>query len=211
MSAVKRRKQKLGAGDRAFNIVLGGLTAVSVVVILYPLIFVLVASISDPMEIFQGNVWLWPKGFNLEAYKQVFRNGDIFTGYKNTLIYTVVGTLVTIIITFSAAYPLSRKKLYGRSKLMGFFLFTMFFSGGMIPTYLMVKNLGLYNTMWAVILVGTVSVYNIIVAALSCRTRYRKSCMRPHPWTAAETSAYSLKWCFRFRRPSLPFWCCSTA
>lgn len=104
MSAVKRRKQKLGAGDRAFNIVLGGLTAVSVVVILYPLIFVLVASISDPMEIFQGNVWLWPKGFNLEAYKQVFRNGDIFTGYKNTLIYTVVGTLVTIIITFSAAY-----------------------------------------------------------------------------------------------------------
>ena len=65
-------------GDRAFNIVLGGLTAVSVVVILYPLIFVLVASISDPMEIFQGNVWLWPKGFNLEAYKQVFRNGDIF-------------------------------------------------------------------------------------------------------------------------------------
>lgn len=164
MSAVKRRKQKLGAGDRAFNIVLGGLTTVSVVVILYPLIFVLVASISDPMEIFQGNVWLWPKGFNLEAYKQVFRNGDIFTGYKNTLIYTVVGTLVTIIITFSAAYPLSRKKLYGRSKLMGFFLFTMFFSGGMIPTYLMVKNLGLYNTMWAVILVGTVSVYNIIVA-----------------------------------------------
>mgnify|MGYP002755382436 FL=1 len=164
MSAVKRRKQKLGAGDRAFNIVLGGLTAVSVVVILYPLIFVLVASISDPMEIFQGNVWLWPKGFNLEAYKQVFRNGDIFTGYKNTLIYTVVGTLVTIIITFSAAYPLSRKKLYGRSKLMGFFLFTMFFSGGMIPTYLMVKNLGLYNTTWAVILVGTVSVYNIIVA-----------------------------------------------
>lgn len=134
MSAVKRRKQKLGAGDRAFNIVLGGLTAVSVVVILYPLIFVLVASISDPMEIFQGNVWLWPKGFNLEAYKQVFRNGDIFTGYKNTLIYTVVGTLVTIIITFSAAYPLSRKKLYGRSKLMGFFLFTMFFSGGMICT-----------------------------------------------------------------------------
>ena len=127
MSAVKRRKQKLGAGDRAFNIVLGGLTAVSVVVILYPLIFVLVASISDPMEIFKGNVWLWPKGFNLEAYKQVFRNGDIFTGYKNTLIYTVVGTLVTIIITFSAAYPLSRKKLYGRSKLMGFFLFTMFF------------------------------------------------------------------------------------
>lgn len=74
MSAVKRRKQKLGAGDRAFNIVLGGLTAVSVVVILYPLIFVLVASISDPMEIFQGNVWLWPKGFTLEAYKQVFRN-----------------------------------------------------------------------------------------------------------------------------------------
>lgn len=89
MSAVKRRKQKLGAGDRAFNIVLGGLTAVSVVVILYPLIFVLVASISDPMEIFQGNVWLWPKGFNLEAYKQVFRKGVIYlyNPHRSDIVY----------------------------------------------------------------------------------------------------------------------------
>ena len=211
MSAVKRRKQKLGAGDRAFNIVLGGLTAVSVVVILYPLIFVLVASISDPMEIFQGNVWLWPKGFNLEAYKQVFRNGDIFTGYKNTLIYTVVGTLVTIIITFSAAYPLSRKKLYGRSKLMGFFLFTMFFSGGMIPTYLMVKNLGLYNTMWAVILVGTVSVYNIIVARTFMQNTIPEELYEAASMDNCGDIRVMLKWCFRFRRPSLPFWCCSTA
>lgn len=162
--AAKRRRRKLAKEDRVFSILLGVITIVCVAVILYPLLFVLTASVSDPMEIFKGNVWLWPKGFNLNAYKQVFRNADIFIGYKNTLIYTVVGTLITIIITFSAAYPLSRKKLYGRNQLMGFFLFTMFFSGGMIPTYLMVKQLGLYNTMWAVILVGTVSVYNIIVA-----------------------------------------------
>ncbi len=164
MTAVKKRRTSISAGDRAFDVVLAVLTILSVLVILYPLVFVASASVSDPMEIFQGNVWLWPKGFNLDAYKQVFRNDDIFTGYKNTLLYTVVGTVVTIVITFSAAYPLSRKKLYGRNKLMSFFLFTMFFSGGMIPTYLIVRQLGLYNTMWAVILVGTVSVYNIIVA-----------------------------------------------
>ena len=164
MVATKRRKQQLSREDRVFNILLGTITVVCVAVILYPLLFVLVASVSDPMEIFKGNVWLLPKGFNLDAYKQVFRNKDIFTGYKNTLLYTVVGTLITIIITFSAAYPLSRKKLYGKNKIMGFFLFTMFFSGGMIPTYLIVKKMGLYNSMWAVILVGTVSVYNIIVA-----------------------------------------------
>lgn len=164
MAVVKGQGKNRGVRDRAFDLVLGILTAVSVVVILYPLIFVVAASVSDPMEIFYGNVWLMPKGFNLEAYKQVFRNRDIFVGYRNTLIYTVVGTIITIVITFSAAYPLSRKKLYGQNKLMGFFLFTMFFSGGMIPTYLIVKQLGLYNTMWAVVLVGTVSVYNIIVA-----------------------------------------------
>ncbi len=164
MAVVKGHRKNRGVRDRAFDLVLGILTAVSVVVILYPLIFVVSASVSDPMEIFHGNVWLLPKGFNLDAYKQVFRNRDIFVGYKNTLIYTVVGTMITIVITFSAAYPLSRKKLYGQNKLMGFFLFTMFFSGGMIPTYLIVKQLGLYNTMWAVVMVGTVSVYNIIVA-----------------------------------------------
>lgn len=160
----KQQKRKQSHEDQIFSICLGVLTFLSVVVIIYPLLFVLVASVSDPMEIFKGNVWLWPKGFNLEAYKRVFHNGDIFTGYKNTLIYTTVGTLVTIVITFSAAYPLSRRKMFGRKQFMFFFMFTMFFSGGMIPTYLMVKQLGLYNTMWAVILVGTVSVYNIIVA-----------------------------------------------
>lgn len=164
MTATKPKRQQLTREDRVFNFILAALTFLCVVVILYPLLFVLTASVSDPMEIFQGNVWLWPKGFNLNAYREVFRNQDIFIGYRNTLVYTVVGTFVTIIITLSAAYPLSRKKLYGRNKIMGFFMFTMFFSGGMIPTYLVVNQLGLYNTMWAVILVGTVSVYNIIVA-----------------------------------------------
>ena len=164
MKPAIRRSKKLREGDRIFDIAVTVLTAISILVIVYPLIFVLVASVSDPMEIFKGNVWLLPKGFTLEAYRQVFRNKDIFIGYRNTLLYTITGTFATIFITFSAAYPLSRKKLYGRNKLMGFFLFTMFFSGGMIPTYLMVKKLHLYNTIWAVILVGTVSVYNIIVA-----------------------------------------------
>ena len=158
------KRAKLSKEDRIFNALLAVITLVCVLVILYPLLFVVSASVSNPMEVFKGNVWLLPKGFNLEAYKQVFRSKDIFTGYRNTLFYTVLGTFLCICITLSAAYPLSRKRLYGRGPIMGFFAFTMFFSGGLIPTYLTVKNLGLYNTFWAVILVGTVSVYNIIVA-----------------------------------------------
>ncbi len=164
MTTVKRHRQQVSPGDRVFDFVLVLITILVVVLILYPLYFVTIASISDPMQIFQGEVILWPKGLNLEAYKRVFQNQDVFTGYKNSLIYTVLGTLITIAITFSAAYPLARKKLYGGSKIMGFFMFTMFFSGGLIPTYMLVKSLHLYDTLWAVILVDTVSVYNIIVA-----------------------------------------------
>ncbi|MEG0834660.1 MAG: carbohydrate ABC transporter permease [Oscillospiraceae bacterium] len=159
-----KKRAKLTREDKVFNAVLFIVVSITTMVILYPLVFVLMASISDPMEVFQGKVWLLPKGFNLEAYKQVFRNKDIYIGYRNTLLYTVVGAVVSICITMSAAYPLARKKMYGRNGFMGFFTFTMFFSGGLIPTYLVCRNLGLYNSFWAVILIGSISVYNIIVA-----------------------------------------------
>lgn len=116
-----------------FNIVLGGLHRSQRCSVLYPLIFALVASISDPMEIFKGNVWLWPKGFNLEAYKQVFRNGDIFTGYKNTLIYTVVGTLVTIIIIIQRGISAVPQKTVRTKQADGVFPVHNVFFGGMYP------------------------------------------------------------------------------
>ncbi|MCI8622788.1 MAG: carbohydrate ABC transporter permease [Provencibacterium sp.] len=157
-------KIRASGSDRAFAGVLYALTILFVLIILYPLVFVFSASISNPMEVFAGRVWLFPRDIQFEAYKQVFRNNEIFTGYRNTIVYTCLGTLVSIVLTLSAAYPLSRKKMYGRNIIMFYFTFTMFFSGGLIPTYLVVKGMGLYNNLWVMILVGSVSVYNMIVA-----------------------------------------------
>lgn len=165
MQTVKPRKKIRNSNeDTIFMVILYILCAICVLAILYPLVFVLSASISSPVEVFNGNVWLLPKGITFEAYKQVFRNKDIFIGYRNTIIYTVVGTFISILLTMSAAYPLSRKKMYGRGVIMFFFTFTMFFKGGLIPTYLVVKGMGLYDNLAVMVLVGSVSVYNIIVA-----------------------------------------------
>ncbi|MDL2233991.1 carbohydrate ABC transporter permease [Ruminococcaceae bacterium OttesenSCG-928-L11] len=150
--------------DRIFLIILYALCALCVVAIVYPLIFVVSASFSSPVDVFNGKVWLLPVNVSLEAYKQVFRNQDIWIGYRNTMVYTIIGTFVSIFFTLSAAYPMSRKKMYGRAGIMFFFTFTMFFKGGLIPTYLVVKNMGLYNNLAVMVLVGSVSVYNIIVA-----------------------------------------------
>ena len=150
--------------DKVFGTVVAIIVAFAVFITLYPLIFVLSASISNPLEVFQGNVWFLPKGINFEAYKQVFCNKKIWTGYRNTILYTCLGTLIAISLSISAAYPLARRKLYGKKFFMTYFMITMFFNGGMVPTYLIVQKLGLYNTIWAVILVNMVTVYNIIVA-----------------------------------------------
>lgn len=161
---MQKSKIKESREDRIFGFVIGAIILLTVIVILYPLLFVLTASISSPMEVFQGNVRLLPKGINFEAYKQVFRNKDIWTGYANTILYTCLGSLIAICLTISAAYPLARRKLYGKKFFIAFFMITMFFNGGLVPTYFVVQQLGLYDTIWAVILVGMVTVYNIIVA-----------------------------------------------
>jgi putative aldouronate transport system permease protein len=124
---------------------------------------VLSASLSNPEYIVRGEVWLLPKGINLEAYIRVFRDENIITGYANSLLYTVVGTLLNVVITIFGAYPLSRKDLWGQNFFMKLFLFTMFFSGGLIPTYLLIKNLGLLNSFWVMILPGAVSMWNLII------------------------------------------------
>ena len=111
------------------------------------------------MEVISGHVWLLPQGFSAEGYRRVFQNSDIFMSYKTTIIYTVLGTAVSLFFTLSAAYPLSRKKLYGRTGLMLLFTCTMFCKGGMIPTDLTVKGLGLYNNIWVMVLMGSLSIY----------------------------------------------------
>ncbi|WP_342042406.1 carbohydrate ABC transporter permease [Bacillus sp. OTU2372] len=132
--------------------------------VLYPLYFVVIASISNPDLVYNGSVWLLPKEITFEGYKRIFSDPKIWLGYKNTIIYTVLGTAVQLSLTLMAAYALSRKDLYGKSFFMLMILFTMFFSGGLIPTYLVVKDLGMLNTMWAMIIPKAIAVWNLIVA-----------------------------------------------
>ena len=139
------------------------LLCVVLVIFLYPLIFVVSASLSSPDAVWGGKVWLLPVGFNLEGYKSVFRDKDIWIGYKNSIIYTLVGVTLNLFITITCAYPLSQHHFKARKPLMKFYTFTMFFGGGMIPSYLLIKNLGLLDSMWAVILQQFASVTNIII------------------------------------------------
>ena len=150
-------------GDKIFNVINGLLIAVVLIMIIYPLWFVVIASVSDPAKVLGGQVILMPRKFTLEGYRMVFRDPMIMTGYRNTLFYTVTGTAINLVMTILAAYPLSRKDWVGRGFFMGVLMFTMFFSGGIIPTYLMMNSLGMINTVWAMILPGAVSVYNTII------------------------------------------------
>lgn len=150
--------------DRLFLICNYLYVTIAFVFVLYPVIYILSASISTPSYVNSGEMWLLPKGITFEGYIRVFENSKIWVGYGNTILYTVVGTLINLLVTLPAAYALSRKDFVGRGFFMGMFLVTMFFSGGLIPTYLVVKQLGLVNSMWALILPGAASVWNIIVA-----------------------------------------------
>jgi len=150
-------------GDKMFGYIVYALLAVVLAAVLYPLLFVLSASISDPGKVVNGEVWLFPKEITFRGYEKVFQNNDILAGYANTILYTVAGTCVNVVMTILAAYPLSRKDLPGRGVFTALFVFTMFFSGGLIPTYLLVKSLGMVNTMWALIIPNAVAVWNIII------------------------------------------------
>lgn len=154
------KKKKFDAFDICNYIIM----AVILFITIYPLYFTVIASISDPKAVATGKVFWWPVDFTLDSYKQVFEYKPIWTGYANTILYTVAGTLFNMFLTIPAAYTLSKKKLPGKNIIMGFFMVTMYFSGGMVPTYLLVKNLGLVNTRWAMIILGGISIYNLIVA-----------------------------------------------
>lgn len=154
---------KPSTGDRIFDFINHLLLALVLVIVLYPLFFVAIASISDPSAVVGGEVWLWPKDLTFTGYEKVFANQEILGGYLNTIIYTAVGTAVNVVMTILAAYPLSRKDFNGRNVITALFVFTMFFSGGLIPTYLVVKSLGMINTMWALIIPNAVAIWNIII------------------------------------------------
>lgn len=150
-------------GDRIFNIVNYSILILVTIVVMYPLLFVLSASFSDPQAVLRGEMLLWPKGINVNSYVKIFQNKDIINGFTNTLLYTSLGTFINLVMTILAAYPLSRKDFVGRNAIMALFVFTMFFSGGLIPTYLLIKDLGMLNSMWVMIIPNAVSIWNIII------------------------------------------------
>ncbi|MDR9856508.1 carbohydrate ABC transporter permease [Paenibacillus sp. VCA1] len=133
-------------------------------IVFYPLVYMISASISNPKFVGSGEMWLWPKGITFDGYKRVFENSSIWIGYGNTILYTVVGTAINLIVTLPAAYALSRKDFVGRNFFMGMFMVTMFFGGGLVPTYLLVKQLGMINSMWAIVIPSAASIWNIIVS-----------------------------------------------
>ncbi len=161
----------MSKGDRIFTIINAVIMILVCIVVLYPLYYVLLASVTDPVVVNSGKLLLYPEAWYTEGYVTTLEYGPLWTAYKNTIVYTVVGTVVSLICTIPAGYALSRMDLVGRKPIMFLFTFTMFFSGGMIPLYLTIQQLHIYNTIWAMVLPVAVSAYNLIV----CRSFFDTS------------------------------------
>lgn len=162
-------KVKNSKADKIFLVINFIFTLIILIVVLYPLVYVLSASISAPRYVASGEMWLLPKGITFEGYRRIFQDKVLWRGYRNTIFYTLVGTSINLAVTLPAAYALSRKDLVGRNVFTMLMVFTMFFGGGLIPTYLVVQKLNMINTVWALLLTGATSTYNIIV----CRTFFQ--------------------------------------
>ena len=165
MIAVRQSKS-----DRAFGAVNALLIALLLVLMVYPIYFTIIASFSDPYAVVNGEVYLWIKDFSLDAYKAAFSETRILTGYRNSIYYTVAGVALSLAITIPGAYVLSKKELPGRGILATFFIIPMYFGGGLIPTYLIVKNLGLLNTYHTLVILTSLNIYNMIVARVYFQT-----------------------------------------
>ena len=159
-----RKSNRQSAFDIGFDVVSTLLLIIALLIVLYPLYFVLIASISDANSISLGKVILLPKNIDFVGYRRILQDNRIMNGYVNSLRYTVASTVIGTMTTILAGYRFSRTDLVGRKALMMVYVFTMYFSGGLIPTYLVVKDVGLLGSPWAVILMGAISVYNIIIA-----------------------------------------------
>jgi len=161
---MKKKSLKMCVADIVFMICVYVILTTIFVATLYPMIFILSASFSNPGMVSAGKLVLWPVGFNLDGYKYLLDYKEIWAGYSNTFIYTIGGTILNLLATIPAAYALSRWDLKGKGFFMGIFVVTMYFSGGLIPSYLNVKSLGLLNTRTIIMIMGLVSPYNLIVA-----------------------------------------------
>ena len=158
------KKRNFSIGDKAFDTGIYLIAGFIALLCLYPLYLVLINSFSDPFAVARGEVFLVPKGFSFDAYIQAFKNGDIMRGYANSLFYLVFGVTINMVLTIPAAYALSKQHMKGRNFIMMMIVFTMYFSGGLIPHYLMIRDMGLINTRAVVLLEGAVVTTNLIIA-----------------------------------------------
>lgn len=163
-NAKTNRIRQNSVADRVYLAITEVILWFMLIVILVPLIYVLSSSFSSPEAVGNGRVFLWPVDFSLKGYEAVFTTPKVWLGFRNSVFYTVAGTTINIAVTMLAAYPLSRRDLKGRGFVTALFTFTMLFSGGMIPTYLLVRDLKMIDTVWAMLLPGAMSVYNVIIA-----------------------------------------------
>lgn len=168
---VKKHGKIRSADDRVIDGVAMTLSILATLVVLYPILFVVSASISDPQLVVTGQIILLPKGLTFEGYQRILNYQPVWRGYLNTIFYAVAGTIVTLFATLPAAYALSRKDLRGRGFFTAYFAVTMFFSAGLIPTYLTVQSYGMLNTVWPLLFLGAVSMHNLVVV----RTYYTAS------------------------------------
>jgi putative aldouronate transport system permease protein len=156
-----RRRSK---EDLIFDIANVVMLTLAFILVVYPLYFIVIASISNPDKIYAGQVTIFPADITFDGYARIFKSDMIWRGYLNSIVYAVLTTIISLSLILTSAYTLSRKDFIGRKIFMLFFIFTMFFSGGLVPTYLVIKQLGMLNTIWAVVLPGAVGVWNIIIA-----------------------------------------------
>lgn len=179
-------KTRLSNSDKIAQYFFYIIAILMIIIVVYPLWFVIIASFSNPADIANGEVWLLPKHWDFGGYRELFKQKLIWTSYGNTIIYTAVGTLIALIVNIPAGFAMSRKELYGRRAINVFYLIPMFVSGGLIPTYFVVKGFGLLNTFWVMVIPFSVSTYNIIVA----RTFF-KSNLPESLWEAAQLDGCS--------------------
>ncbi len=157
--------------DMAFSFMVYVLLTFVLIIIAFPLIYLVSASFSSPQAVISGRVWLLPVDFTIKGYEAIFKDSSIIRGFLNSLYITVVGTGINIMMTVMMAYPISRKKFYGRKAFTMFMMITMFFGGGLVPTFLLINHLHMYNTFWAVMVPGCVGITNVII----CRTYFESS------------------------------------
>ncbi|MBS6202897.1 MAG: carbohydrate ABC transporter permease [Firmicutes bacterium] len=197
MNMRKMKKAKTLTSDRMFDIFNYTFLAILLVIVAYPLYYVLIASISDPYEVYAGKTFLLPSKVTFEGYARVFKEKSIATGYINSIYYTVLGTVVSVALIITTGYCVSKKTLPFRKSIMMFYVFTMYFNGGLIPTYLVVAKMGLLNSVWSLILPGGVAVFNVIV----CRTFFESSIPEELYEAASIDGSSNLRTFFRIALP----------